>query len=214
MRGDSEVTGDRPDSEQVRTVLSASDARVVVALSDFWHAVEIVDGEAADPRDFHRLTGGGGWYRLFGPVAGVRLPAEGRAVRGPFRLPYDGEVPQPVDADHVVVLAVGNGRLDFADSPSVGQTPPSLRAGWRWYEVDLRERRLSRLGEAGVSLSYRVEDPIEAARNPGLDLPALVQDALTAAAGREADLTAALADRTVPGYAVRWSPPRTSGNPP
>ncbi|MEW2101567.1 SAV_2336 N-terminal domain-related protein [Streptomyces cellulosae] len=214
VRGDSEVTSDRPDSEQVGTVLSASDARVVVALSDFWHAVEIVDGEAADPRDFHRLTGGGGWYRLFGPVAGVRLPAEGRAVRGPFRLPYDGEVPQPVDADHVVVLAVGNGRLDFADSPSVRQTPASLRAGWRWYEVDLRERWLSRLGEQGVSLSYRVEDPVEAARNPGLDLPGLLQDALTAAAGREADLTAALADWTVPGYAVRWSPPRAPGNPP
>ncbi|MGA5210449.1 SAV_2336 N-terminal domain-related protein [Streptomyces pseudogriseolus] len=211
VRGDSEVSGDRPDSELVRAVLSASDARTVVALSDFWHDVEIVDGEAADPRDFHRFPGGGGWYLLFGPVAGVPMPAEGRAVRGPFRLPYDGETPRPVDDDHVVVLALDEGRLEAADAPSVRQTPPSLRAGWRWFEVDLRERRLHGVGVPAVSVSWRVEDPLAAARNPGLDLPALVEDVLATAARREDDLRATLADWRVPGYALLWSLSRPPG---
>ncbi|MFH9175542.1 SAV_2336 N-terminal domain-related protein [Streptomyces albogriseolus] len=213
VRGDTEVSSDRPDSEQVRSVLSAAPARAVVALSDFWHDVEIVDGEAADPRDFHRFPEGGGWYRLCGPVAGVRLPAEGRAVRGPFRLPYDGEIPEPVDGDHAVVLAVDDGRLDFADSPSVRQAPASVRSGWRWFEVDLRERRLSGLGFPGVSVSWRVEDPIEAARNPGLDLPGLVEDVLATAARDEDGIRAALARSHVPGYALRWSLPRAPTSP-
>ncbi|CCK30262.1 hypothetical protein BN159_5883 [Streptomyces davaonensis JCM 4913] len=208
-----EVSSDRPDFELARTALHASQARAIVALSEFWHYVEVIDGEAADPRDFRQFGEGGGWYRLFRLIDGARLPAEGRAVHGPFPMPYDGGIPQAQNPGQVVVLSFEDGGLARTDSPSVREASNAVRARWRYFEVDLWERHLSRLGVPGVSVSWCVEDPLKAAESPGLDLARMLTDVLVTAAARKGGLKEALGQWSVPGYALRWTLPRAFGGP-
>ncbi len=208
-----EISSDRPDFGMVRAALDTSEAQAIVAVSEFWHYVEVIDNAAVDPHGFRQFSGGGAWYCLMDRPVGVRLAPEGRAVRGPFPLPYDGEIPRPVDSDHVIVLSVADGGLAFADSPSVREASAAVRAGWRYFEVDLRERHLSRLGVAGASVSWRVEDPLKAAGSPGLDLARMLTDVLATATAGKSPLKEALAQWSVPGYALRWTLPRTLGRP-
>ncbi|WPP29689.1 HAD family hydrolase [Streptomyces sp. CL7] len=119
---------------------------------------------------------------------------------------------RPADGDHAVVLAVDDGRLDFADSPSVRQTPASVRAGWRWFEVDLRERRLSGLGFPGARCRGRWRTRSRPPGTPSWTCR-LVEDVLATAARDEDGLGAALARSHVPGYALRWSLPRAPRSP-
>ncbi|SBT88418.1 DNA-binding transcriptional activator of the SARP family [Streptomyces sp. DI166] len=205
MRDSVEIAHDRPDSDLIRAALHAHPAQAIVVLSDFWHYAEIVGGGAADPRDFSRLSPHGGWYRWFAWVPDVRRPAVGPAVHGPFPMPYNGKVPQPVDDHRAIVLALGDGGLAFPNSPSVRQAPAAVRAGWRYFEVDLRERRFSTPDLPRVFASWRVEDPLRAAESPGLDVPGMISDMLATA--DHDDLQTALADWSVPGYEVLWTLP-------
>ncbi|MGV9450873.1 SAV_2336 N-terminal domain-related protein [Streptomyces sp. NPDC003635] len=204
----SEVSSDRPDFGAVRSALRASEAQAIVALSDFWHDVEVLDGEAADPRDFHRLDGTTGWYRLFDPPDRASVPAEGRAVRGPFRMPYDGRIPGPTSPDKVVVLSDRDGALFLADAPTMRQSAAVPLPEWHYFEVDLRERHLSLSDAPGVSVAWRVDDPLKAAASPGLDLPRMLNDVFSGARRGDRDsLTDTLARWRVPGYALRWTVP-------
>ncbi|WKX08828.1 SAV_2336 N-terminal domain-related protein [Streptomyces sp. NL15-2K] len=59
-----EEQGDRPDTGSVTAALDASGARAIIALSDFWHSVEVLDGAFGDPDLFRQLDDGTGWYLL------------------------------------------------------------------------------------------------------------------------------------------------------
>ncbi len=212
LRDDTEVSSDRPDFAMVRTALHITPAQAIVALSDGWHHLEVVDGGAADPRDFHRLDESGGWYRLFRRAGNFRLPAEGPAVRGPFRLPYNGEIPQPVDADEVVVLALPDGGFVLPDSPSVRLPVPAAdRADWRYFLVDTREHQLHQLGASKVSASWRVTDPLRAVENRERNLPRMLEEVLADAPDNADGLAATLRQWRVPGYEVGWTLRRMFG---
>ncbi|MBC2901556.1 SAV_2336 N-terminal domain-related protein [Streptomyces cupreus] len=202
-----EVHSDRPDFGAAKAVLNESGAQAIVALSEFWHFMEDVDSETVDPLMFRQFGNGGGWYRVFDQGDDMSPPAEERPVRGPFPMPYDGRIPQPRDPDLVIVLSTTDGLLAVPDSPSV-QQPSHVRAGWHYFEVDLRERHLSVTGVPGVSVTWRVDDPLKAAASPGLDLPGMLTDVLAGARRRGRDgLDAALAQWSVPGYALHWTVP-------
>lgn len=209
-----EAHSDRPPFEAVWFALESSEAQAIVALSEFWHEVEVVDAGAVDRRLFSRFDDGTGWYRLFQQAAGVSLPAKGRAVRGPFPVAYDGRLPQPTHGDQALVLSGEGGQLALIDSPSVRQASARTLAQCRYFEVDLRERRLSLTDVPGASVTWRVDDPLKAAGSPGLDVPKMLNDVLASARQRSRhELAAALAQWRVPGYALRWTVPPEPGVP-
>ncbi|MGW7298308.1 BTAD domain-containing putative transcriptional regulator [Streptomyces sp. NPDC054829] len=210
LRDDREVSDDRPDFAVIRAALHVTPAQAIVALSDGWHYLEVVDGGAADPRDFHRLGESGGWYRLFERAGNFRLIAEGPAVRGPFRLPYNGEIPQPVDTDEVIVLALPDGELALPDSQSA-RVPAADRTDWRYFQVDTREHQLHQLGASKVSASWRVTDPIRAVEHRELNLPRVLEEVLADAPDNADGLAAALKQWRVPGYEVSWTLRRMFG---
>ncbi|WP_257003645.1 SAV_2336 N-terminal domain-related protein [Streptomyces sp. SA15] len=64
--GEDEYHDDRPDSGAVAAALDASEARAVIAVSEFWHDVE-VEGASVGRDPFTPLEDDTGWYLLVHP---------------------------------------------------------------------------------------------------------------------------------------------------
>ncbi|WP_107086991.1 SAV_2336 N-terminal domain-related protein, partial [Streptomyces viridochromogenes] len=226
-----EVHSDRPDTETVTAALNVSGLQAIIAVSEFWHFVEVADSSLAADR-FTQLSDATGWYTTVHPAEVpdpsaatvlidmtdmLRSPAfarasepgtpTGRAVAGPFPMPSDGQIPLPLGESKIVVSLPG-GELVPADYAVVLSAPRHVRARWHYFEVDLTERRLAPEGVPGVEVRWRVRDPVTAASSPDLDVPELLTDTLLGARGSYGnELRQALGDRPVPGYLVHWSLP-------
>ncbi|OPG08622.1 hypothetical protein B1R27_09405 [Streptomyces sp. GKU 895] len=209
----SEVYSDLPGRELTQAALNASSAQAVIALSDSWHDTEIADAPLGTYAPFRPLVPRPGWYCL----VHQSLPADDDtptgpdepAVRGPFPMPYDGTVPRSRGEATAIVLALPDGEFALPESPTLRTTPASLRAGWSYYEVDLRPRELVLDAvRPGVTVRWSVDDPVLAAGSP-LDPRRVIADTVTDASltGRAAE--AALRPLRVPGYTLRWSFPAT-----
>ncbi|MFB7651609.1 MULTISPECIES: SAV_2336 N-terminal domain-related protein [unclassified Streptomyces] len=208
----------RADAGSVGAVLDASDAQALVVLSDSLYHDEVhepaEDGPAFDPDLFRPLDDDTGWYRPVEGAGGPRVEAsDGGAVSGPFPMPSDGALPLPRGASWVVVLRLPDGTLAPQDSDLARSTPPALRAAGQYFEVDLAEYRLA-TALTGVSVTWRVEDPVEAVRNRAGDLRKVVaeRNREMLAAVRE-DRAVELAEIDAPGYSVGWNLRHESGAP-
>ncbi|MET9833402.1 SAV_2336 N-terminal domain-related protein [Streptomyces sp. NPDC006385] len=226
---EAEEHSDRPGGEAVTVALDVSGHQAIIALSEFWHSVDVTERSTGmDP--FMPLRDSTGWYStihsadvpdppaaivlvdmtdmLRGPAfADPPAPSVGTAVAGPFPMPSDGRLPLPRSESEIVVCLPG-GELVPADYTVVRSAPEHVRATWRYFEVDLTERRLAPEDVPGVEVRWRVSDPATAAGSPDLDLPGLLTGALLAARGSYGnELREVLSGRRVPGYLVRWSLP-------
>ncbi|NEB75727.1 hypothetical protein G3I40_10875, partial [Streptomyces sp. SID14478] len=180
-------TGPPPDASVLaRVTLDQPEGLVILAAT-----VEEFDGaEAAAP--FHLLA----------------APTPEPAVRGPLPLPSDGAPPTPATPDTALVYARPDGSLTLT-------APDETDLAWEYYEVDLAEREVHLDGGLGARALARVDDPVEAAQDPGLNLTAALAERLEAEAARlpvpaAMDKLRRRLDRwPVPGYAVRWRLPQT-----
>ncbi|MFJ8537708.1 SAV_2336 N-terminal domain-related protein [Streptomyces sp. NPDC093591] len=226
-----EVHSDRPDTETVTAALNVSGLQAIIAVSEFWHFVEVTESSLGADR-FAQLSDGTGWYSTVHPAevpdpsaatvlidmtdmlrspafarASESAPSAGTAVAGPFPVPSDGQIPLPGGESKIVVSLPG-GELVPADYAVVRSAPEHVRARWHYFEVDLTERRLAPEDVPGVEVRWRVSDPVRAASSPDLDLPELLTGTLRGARGSYGnELRRALGDRHVPGYLVHWSLP-------
>ncbi|MFE7272075.1 SAV_2336 N-terminal domain-related protein [Streptomyces sp. NPDC057623] len=229
--GEGEVHSDRPDTGAVTAALNVSGLQAVIAVSEFWHFVEVSESSLGADR-FTQLGDATGWYTTVHPTempdpsaATVLIdmtdmlrspafartsepaPSAGPAVAGPFPMPSDGQIPLPGGESEIVVSLPG-GELVPADYAVVRSAPEHVRATWHYFEVDPTERRLAPEDVPGVEVRWRVRDPVTAASTPDLDLPELLTGTLLGARGSYGnELTRALGDRHVPGYLVHWSLP-------
>ncbi|WP_432080746.1 SAV_2336 N-terminal domain-related protein [Streptomyces sp. WAC 04229] len=216
----------RADAGSVGAVLDASGAQALVVLSDSLYYDEVhepgEDGPSFAPDLFRPLDDGTGWYRPVEGAGGPRADAsDGGAVSGPFPMPSDGALPLPRGASWAVVLRLPDGTLAAPDSDLVRSAPPALRAAGQYFEVDLAEYRLA-TALTGVSVTWRVEDPVEAVRNRASVLREVIDERIgemraavreDRGAGLAAIGEADLAPIDVPGYAVGWNLRRKSGTP-
>ncbi|MGW4545912.1 SAV_2336 N-terminal domain-related protein [Streptomyces violaceorubidus] len=199
----------RAAGESVGAVLDASPAQAVVALSDSLYYDEVCeedqDGPAFPPDLFRPLPDDTGWYRLIdGAVPPPAAASDAGAVSGPFPMPSDGRLPVPGDASRAVVLRLPDGTLAPPDAEPVRSAPAASRAAWRYFEVDLTGHRLA-TPFAGVDVTWRVEDPVEAVRHRATDLREVVAEHVREplAAVRE-QRDGSFEQFRVPGYVVAW----------
>ena len=226
---ESEDHSDRPAAEAVMAELNLSGQQAIIAVSEFWHFVELADSSTGTDR-FKQLRLAPGWYRTVHPaevpdpsaptvvVVMTDVPRDPastgpsertaeNAVMGPFPMQRDGRLPLQSSESRIVMRLPG-GALVPADFAVVHAAPSHVRAGWRYFVVDLAERHLAPADVPGVAVKWRVRDPVAAAHSPDLDLPELLTATLLDARGAHGnDLTEALAGKQVPGYLVHWSLP-------
>ncbi|GGN56404.1 protein kinase [Streptomyces albiflavescens] len=207
-----------PDPQSVEDILASSDARAVVAVSPSVHAEVDERPSFVDPDLLAPLATDDGWYRLIHTPPPSRrrstLPPAGKPVQGPFPVPAGGWVPLPEGEKAVVYLLRDNG-LALPDSPTVRLAPPSTRATWRYYEVDLAERLLAVPSAPEVEVAWCVSDPVEASRSPDLDMPRVLTDVVGAALRDGLDTLAGNLSRWhVSGYALRWRVRDSTAQPP
>ncbi|MFF4346532.1 SAV_2336 N-terminal domain-related protein [Streptomyces sp. NPDC001530] len=207
-----------PDPQSVEDALTSSDARAVVAVSPSVHAEVDERPSFVDPDLLAPLATDDGWYRLIHTPPPSRrrstISPAGKPVQGPFPLPAGGWVPLPEGEKAVVYLLRDNG-LALPDSPTVRLAPPTTRATWRYYEVDLAERLLAVPSAPEVEVAWRVSDPVEASRSPDLDMPRVLTDVVGAALRDGLDTLAGNLSRWhVPGYSLRWRVRDSTAQPP
>ncbi|WP_372349942.1 BTAD domain-containing putative transcriptional regulator, partial [Streptomyces sp. KL116D] len=124
-------------------------------------------------------------------------------VRGPLPMPPDGTPPVPTTEHTVLVHARPDGSLTLT-------APDETDLTWEYYEVDLTERTLRLDGPPAAHASVRVDDPLEAAQTPALNLAAALTERLETEAARlpapvDTEKLHRRLDRwPLPGYVVRW----------